>query len=355
MNGVSLADPRLAWLALLAPLLALVAAWVWRRRVRAVAAWTSRSLWEKLFPGYRPLRLALVVALLAVAVAATALALARPRWGEHEERVERRGVDVVLVLDTSLSMAAQDVRPDRLTVAKLLARQLVSGLAGHRLGLVQTEGDGEVLAPLTLDRAGVDLFVDARAPASLPTPGTRLSHGLGRAMLLFPPQQGAQRVVVVLSDGEDRSEDWDAAIPLLEKSGVIVHAIGVGTREGSLLPLAGQNGAGYKLDEDGRPVQSRLQPEVLERLAKSTGGVYLEAGRSAPSVQPIVDAVSRLATRSLGTETVHQQEERFQWPLGVAAAALALALATSPFRAPRRQVGGVNGQTARADDEEAAA
>ncbi len=334
MTPPTFADPRLAWLVLLAPVAALVAAWVWRRRVRAAAAWASKGLWDKLLPGYRPLRLALLVALLAVAVAATALALARPRWGVHEERVERRGVDVVLVLDTSLSMAAPDVRPDRLTVAKLLGRQLVAGLAGHRLGLVQTEGEGEVLAPLTLDRSVVDLFLDSLTPASLPTPGTRLSHGLGRALLLFPPEPGTRRVVVVLSDGEDHGEDWDAAIKLIKESGVIVHTIGVGTTQGALLPLpsTGDGGAGYKLDESGRPVLSKLQPAVLRRVAQETGGVYVEAGRAATAVTPVVAAVSRLATRSLGTETVRQQQERFQWCVGVAITALALALATSPFR-----------------------
>jgi Ca-activated chloride channel family protein len=272
-----------------------------------------------------------LVALVALAVAATAVALAQPRWGVVEEKLERRGVDVVLVIDSSLSMAAPDVRPDRLTVAKLLARQLVGKLAGHRLGLVQSEGEGEVLAPLTLDRAVVDLFLDSLSPASLPTPGTRLSHGLGKAMLLFPPEQGAQRVVVLLSDGEDHGEDWDQAIRLLEKSGVMVHAIGIGTREGSLLPLGGDK-SGYKLDERGEPVVSKLQPEVLERLAKATGGVFVEAARAGTSVDPVVRAVSRLATRSLGTETVRQEQERFQWFVGIAVAALVAALALSPFR-----------------------
>ncbi|HET9766736.1 MAG TPA: VWA domain-containing protein [Thermoanaerobaculia bacterium] len=330
-DAISLADPRLAWLALLAPLAAAAAAWVWRRRLRAVGAWASKGLWDRLLPGYRPLRLVLLVVLLAVAVAATALALARPRWGTHAERVERRGVDVVLVIDTSLSMAAPDVHPNRLTAAKLLARDLVAGLAGHRLGLVQSEGEGEVLAPLTLDRAVVDLFLDSLTPASLPTPGTRLSHGLGRALLLFPTEPGTRRVVVLISDGEDHGEDWDAAVKLIKESGVIVHTIGVGTSEGALLPLGG-GGDGFKLDEDGKPVLSRLQPTLLRRVAETTGGVYVERGKTVAAATPIVDAVSRLATRSLGTEMVRQQQERFQWCLGVAVGALLLALATSPFK-----------------------
>ena len=117
-------------------------------------------------------------------------------------------------------------------------------------------------------------------------------------MLLFPPEQETRRVVVLLSDGEDHGEDWDAAVKLLKESGVIVHTIGVGTQEGALLPLAApdENGnnvaAGYKLDERGQPVLSRLQPALLERVAKETGGVYIERGKTATSVTPIVDAVS---------------------------------------------------------------
>ena len=337
---MTLGEPRLLWLLLLAPVAATLAAWLWRRRLRAMAAWASRGLWDRLLPGYQPVRLVLLVLLLAVAVAATALALAQPRWGIVEEKVERKGVDVVLVVDTSLSMDAPDVRPDRLTVAKLLARQLVAGLAGHRLGLVQSEGEGEVLAPLTLDRSVIDLFLDALTPASLPTPGTRLSRGLGKAMLLFPPETGASRVIVVISDGEDHGEDWDEAVRLLARSGVVVHAIGVGTRAGSLLPVAG-NGppgsagaptSGYKLDEHGQPVVSKLQPELLERITEATGGVFVEANRAGTSVEPVLRAVSRLATRSLGTEMVQQHQERFQWCIGVAVLALMAALLVSPFR-----------------------
>ena len=332
---MSLADPRLAWLSLLAPLLLLLAGWTWRRRLRAAEGWTSRGLWDRLLPGYRPLRIFAVVMLLSLAVLGTAMALARPRWGTVEEEVERRGIDVVLLLDTSLSMSATDVAPDRLTVAKLLLRQLVGELAGHRLGLVQNEGEGEVLAPLTLDRAVVDLLLDSVTPASLPTPGTRLSRGLARGLELFPAEQeGASRVLVVVSDGEDHGEDWQPQLRRLEQAGVVVHAIAVGTAEGSLLPLPGTT-VGYKLDESGRPVMSQLQPEVLERLTETTGGVLVTAERAGVSVRPIADAVAKLEARSLGKEKIRQQQERFQWFLGAAVAALALALAVSPVR-PRR-------------------
>jgi Ca-activated chloride channel family protein len=338
---MSFAEPRLAWLGLLAPLLLLAAAWAWRRRLRDAEGWTSRGLWDRLMPGYGALRIAGTVLLLALSVLGTALALSRPRWGVVEQEVERRGVDVVLVLDTSLSMSATDVKPDRVTVAKLLLRKLVGDLAGHRLGLVQNEGDGEVLAPLTLDRAVIDLLLDSVTPASLPTPGTRLSRGLARALDLFSDEEeGASRVMVVVSDGEDHGEDWEPQLRRLKEAGVVVHAMGVGTADGSLLPLPG-SADGFKLDEAGKPVLSRLDPEILERLTETTGGTLVLAERAGAAVAPITDAVAKLEARSLGTETVRQQQERFQWFVGAAAAALAVALVVSPFRRPARRRRGV--------------
>lgn len=332
---LTLGEPRLLWLALLAPLLALLAGWLWRRQLAALAAWASRGLWTRLMPGYRPARLALHVGLLAVAVLGVALALARPRWGQGDEVVERRGVDVVLVMDSSLSMSAADVTPDRLTVARLLARGLVERLAGNRLGLVQSEGEGEVLAPLTLDRSVIDLLLDSIVPASLPTPGTRLARGIERALELFPAGGGAQRVLVVLTDGEDFGEDWSALRRKLQDGEVVVHAVAVGTPRGARLPLPGTE-AGYKLDEHGQPVVSRVRTEELARLAAQTGGELVTAERAGTSIEPIATAVARLEARSLGSEQVRQQKERFQWLLAPAALALLLALVWRPFGSAER-------------------
>ena len=328
----TVAEPRLLWLALLGPVAAVLAGWLWRRHISALAGWASRALWHRLLPGYRPARIALHVALVVLALTGVALALARPRWGQGDEEVERKGVDVVLVLDSSLSMSATDVGPDRLTVAKLLTRDLVDRLAGHRLALVQSEGEGEVLAPLTLDRSVIDLLLDSITPASLPTPGTRLARGVSRALDLFPAEQGARRVLVLVSDGEDFGEDLSALQRRLKQAEVVVHTVAVGTAKGSLLPLPGSDG-GYKLDEHGEPVVSRVHTAELGRLAADTGGVLVAAERAGASVAPIAAAVARLEARSLGTETVRQQRERFQWFLAPAALALALALAWRPFRA----------------------
>ncbi len=325
---MSWGQPSFVWLALLAPAAAALAAWVWRRRLAAAAAWAARGLWDRLLAAYRPRRLAASVGTLGLAVLGTGLALAQPRWGAATERVERRGVDVVFLLDSSLSMAAADVLPSRLYVAKTLVRRLVGRLPGNRVALVQTEGTGMVLAPLTIDAAVIDLLLDTVEPGSLPVPGTELAPGVEAALGLFPPGERKHRVLVVLSDGEDHGGGLERSLDALRQAGVVVHALGVGTPEGA--PLALPDG-GYKKDDDGRVVVSRLGERRLEELARATGGVYLRVTSAAADPRDVIETIEGMEKRTLEGQTTSPLEERFQWPLGLACAALLLHLALRPF------------------------
>lgn len=331
------AEPRLLWLALLAPLAALAAAgWLWRRRLAADAAWASRALWSRLFPAYSPGRLRLSVALLALAILGTCLALARPRWGVGHEDVERRGVDVVFLVDSSLSMAAADVPPSRLYVAKNLVRRMSRAMPGNRIGLVQAEGSGVALAPLTLDGGVVDLLLDTIEPGSMPTPGTELATGLETAVRLFGQGSEKHRVLVILSDGEDHGGGLDERIARLREEGVVVHAFGIGLPEGAPIPVPGVNGGGYKRDAEGNVVMSRLHEDVLENMARATGGSYVRVTSAALDPAPVVRKIDGMEKQTMESHGVTALEERFQWPLAAAVLALLLYLATGPF-APRRE------------------
>ncbi|HEX9945711.1 MAG TPA: VWA domain-containing protein [Thermoanaerobaculia bacterium] len=329
---MSFAHPLLLWLALLAPLAAAAAAWLWRRRLDADAAWAARSLWDRLFPAYAPRRLALSVATLALAVLGASLALARPRWGSGEQKVERRGVDVVFLVDSSLSMGALDVAPSRLFVAKSLVRRMVEAMPGNRVGLVQTEGDGVVLAPLTLDGAVIDLLLDTIDPGSLPTPGTELATGLEAALRLFGEGSEKHRVLVMLSDGEDHGGGLDAEVARLKEEGVVVFAFGVATPAGAPVPIPGANGE-VKRDADGSVVISRLHEDVLEKLARATGGSYARVTSAAADPAPVLRQIDRMEKRTIESQSLSTLEERFQWPLALAVIALLLHLGVRPFAA----------------------
>ncbi len=331
------AAPKLLLVLIAAPGTALLCSFLWRRRRRHVAAWSASGLWNRLLPTYRPTRMTLGTLALTLAVIGLALALARPRWGSVEQTVERTGVDVVFVLDTSLSMATRDVQPSRLWVAQSLVRDMARSFSGERVALVQAEGDGVVMAPLTVDSAVIDLLLDAVAPGSLPTPGTELGPALERGIDLFAEGTEGHRVMIVLSDGEDHGRGLAKATSLAKDAEVVVHAIGVGTPEG--LPLELPQAAGkpveYKTDENGNVVVSRLEERTLESLSRETGGVYIRATSAATRVEAVVDRVSRMTRRSIGEETITALEERFQLPLALAIASLLIYLVLPIFA--RRQ------------------
>jgi Ca-activated chloride channel family protein len=326
---MTFAVPNLLWLALLAPLAAAVAMGLWRRRLAADAAWAARGLWNRLLPAFAPRRLTLSVAALALAVLGASFALARPRWGSGEQKVERKGVDVVFLVDSSLSMGARDAAPSRLFVAKSLVRRMTRDMPGNRVGLVQTEGSSVALAPLTLDAGVIDLLLDAIDPGSLPTPGTELAPGVETALRLFGEGSEKHRVLVLLSDGEDFGGGLDSEIAKLKDEGVAVFAFGVGTPQGGTVPIPGSSE--LKRDEEGTVVVSQLHEDVLEKLARATGGEYLRATSAAIDPTPILRKIDRLEKRTIESQSLSTLEERFQWPLALAALALLVYLAVGPF------------------------
>ena len=279
--------------------------------------------------------IALSVAALALAVLGAAFALARPRWGSGEQTVERKGVDVVFLVDSSLSMGAADAAPSRLFVAKSLVRRMVRDMPGNRVGLVQTEGDSLALAPLTLDGAVIDLLLDAIDPGSLPTPGTELAPGVETALRLFGQGGEKHRVLVMLSDGEDWGGGLDSEVAKLKENGVIVYALGVGTPQGATVPIPG-NPSEVKRDQDGSVVISKLNEETLEKLARATGGDYLRATSAAANPSRIVAQIDRLEKRTIESQSLSTLEERFQWPLALAVLALLVYLGRGPFLPERR-------------------
>lgn len=333
---MSFARPALLALLVAAPVAALAVALLASARARAEAAWTGRALAGRLRAGGAPRPPWVAAIAIGLAIAGLVLALAEPRWGTATRTVERKGVDVVFVLDSSLSMAAADIAPSRFWLAGSLVRRIAAALPGERVGLVAAEGVGVVLSPLTVDVAVLDLLLDAAEPGTLPVPGTRLAPALEKAVALFPAGGRSHRAIVLVSDGEDHGEELDGILAALDREGVVVHAIGVGTVHGAPIPLAGRPGE-VKRDRTGRVVVSRLESSPLRRLAEATGGLYLEAAEASAEPAAIIAAIDAMPARLHEAAEIESLEERFQWPLALAGAALAWHLVFGRPTRPRRR------------------
>src|SRR5437867_3259167 len=263
-------------LALVPALAALVAVSLALRR-RRLERFASAGLLPRLLLGASTGRLVALGALRVVAIALIIVALARPQWGRRDEPVIRRGVDVVLALDLSASMLAEDVSPDRLEQARAEAVSLVGSLTGDRVALVTFGGRAAAICPLTADYGAVRLFLDAADASFAPGAGTDLGRAIEEAVRLLNSAVAEKRykALVLLTDGEDLEGTAMEAVRQARESGVVIHAIGVGSPGGGPIPLRDDRGVltGYKLDRQGKVVTTRFDPATLEKITLATDGV----------------------------------------------------------------------------------
>ena len=329
---MELAQPLWLWALLLLPLLAAGEVWAVRRDRDRTARLVSRALWGRVLRRPREAWRFVRLGLLLTGAAGVIVALAQPRWGLVREKLEREGVDVVLVADTSASMGVEDVQPNRFFVARAALSSLLDRLEGSRFALVALEGEAYPLVPLTLDADAVGLFLETMEPGIVPTPGTSLGAGLAKALEMFVDKSRNNKVIVLASDGEDLEGEVDAAVRKAREAGVVVHTIGVGTPAGAPVPDVDRDGnrTGFKKDESGTVVISKLNEANLKEIARATGGQYVHVTAASPSAWQIAAAVEGMEQRTLAQEYSYRRKERFQWPLGVGLVAFGLGLLLPP-------------------------
>jgi Ca-activated chloride channel homolog len=310
--GVTFAAAPLLWLALAAPVaLALLVARE-RRRSHVARRFVSERLRGVANPA-RPLR----PWLLGVAILAAAVALAGPRRGVTVVPIETRELNRVIVVDVSLSMAAEDVGTSRLDAAKAIAKRIVEAHSG-RTGLVVFENGADVVSPLTSDGDAVAALVDSLQPGEVSLPGSDVAAGLGAALKLLDADPRQRGDVVVISDGEDQVGRAADAVQKLRARGIAVSTIAVGTTRGST--IRNPEGAGELRDDSGQIVTTVAHPDTLEVIAQQTGGRFFDN----PFGEHALDALAASGGGAARQKNVEIPIDRYQWPLGAAFALLML-------------------------------
>ena len=305
------------------PALAMALGWLERSRRSALEAFGSIPVLARssLLPS-RPRR-ALTHGLLLLGIALITIALARPQFGRSDVAFTRRGRDVLVLLDLSRSMNAPDLAPNRLTVAKRAALEIVRASPGDRVGLIVFGGSAFLQLPLTLDRAAFEQFLDAASSSDLGDLSTNLSSALRTAAtVLLHEADAGYRVALVVSDGESLRGTLDQSIRLLRGAGVRTFALGIGTPEGAPIPDSTVGGAvEYHRDHIGRVVISRLDEGTLGSLTRATGGDYVRWNGDA-SVRRLRAGIAQVSTREIAARRRAALAERFQWPLALGIIAL---------------------------------
>jgi Ca-activated chloride channel family protein len=290
---------------------------------RAYARAVAPALLSRLKIGGSRFRVALKNGLLLLGLALVMVASARPRWGEKLQLFRSRGIAVVVALDASKSMLAEDVKPNRLARAKAELAALIDELAGNAVGIVGFAGDAYALCPLTTDLEAAKMFLDIISPEMMPVPGTDFGRAIAVSTELFNPG-AATKALILVTDGEDLGKNTEAAVLAAKEAGVRIYPVAISTPEGAPIPEPGETGTVYKKDAGGNVVISRMDERKLILIAQATGGrFYRLEGFSAGRLRAELD---RLEKEELGGGEFSGYVERYQGFLLAGLVALFLAL-----------------------------
>lgn len=334
------AEPMFLWGLLSLPLFALLFIYAYHRRKKLAARFVSLSMLPKLSTSVSPWRRLAKVTLLLFAIAFLFVALARPQWGRKMEHIERRGLDLVLLQDISLSMLAEDVKPNRLTRSRHEISSFLESLSGDRVGLVAFSGEAQVMVPLTLDYGTVQMMLRELTPGWL-MPGTNLEKAIRKGMDLYrnSGSAGQYSVMILMSDGEELEAAAVNAAKEAAEMGIRIYTIGIGSREGVPIPVPSKNGeVAYKKDMQGNIVTTRLEDGTLQEIASATGGLYFYASPGEFQLQKVLTEIASLEKKEQASDRMENYQDRYQIFLGLAAL-LFLIEALVSERGRKRRVG----------------
>jgi Ca-activated chloride channel homolog len=306
------AHPDLLYLLLLLPAIILLYIINNIRKKNALKRLGDVDLVRRLVPEMSRIRPLIKIALQLVAVAAGVIMLARPQFGSKIEDVKKQGVEVIIALDVSNSMLAEDIQPDRLTRAKQAISRLVDNLDNDKIGLIVFAGDAYIQIPITTDYISAKMFLSAINPNMVPKQGTAIGAAINLGVRSFSPGEGKSKAMIIITDGENHEDDPVKEAEEASKAGIIIHTIGIGSTEGVPIPVINNGRKDYLKDADGNTVITKLDEEILKKVALSTNGNYVRANNSNIGLDRIFSDIKKMKKQDLESTMYTEYDDQFQ-------------------------------------------
>ena len=311
---INFANAHYLLLLFLIPVFFIVYALVLKLRKIRLKKFGDPALVSQLMPSYSKSKAWLRLVLFSIGFFFFTIGLSRPQIGAKLKEHETKGAEIMIVLDVSNSMLAEDYSPNRLERAKLAISRLVDKLRDDRIGLIVFAGNSFVQLPITTDYVSAKMFLNSISTESVPVQGTAIGDAINTAMRSFSAQSEKSRAIVIITDGENHEDDPVAAAKQAAELGVRVFAIGVGSPEGKPIPMNGE----LLKDKDGEIVVTRLDESVLKEVAKAGNGVYVRAGNSEFGLNPVIDNIKRMDDEKYSSIVFEEFDEQFMYFLGIA-------------------------------------
>jgi len=312
------ANQEYLYLLLLLPLLILLWTLNEYRKRQSIKKFGNIQLVKRLIPELSKIRPILKFILILIAVTLLIIMLARPQFGSKLEEVKRQGVEVILALDVSNSMLAEDIQPNRLERAKQAISRLVESLDNDKIGLIVFAGDAYTQIPVTTDYISAKMFLSAISPEMVPKQGTAIGSAIDLGMRSFSPGTGKSKAIIILTDGENHEDDPVAKAKEAADAGIIVHTIGIGSAEGVPLSVSSNGKKDYLKDTDGNTVISKLDENILKEIAIAGNGRYVRANNSNIGLDEIYSEIKKLKKQELEGKMYTEYNDQFQIFAGAA-------------------------------------
>ena len=303
-------EPTYLYLLLLLPLLAAFYLYSNYRRRKAIRKFGDPVLMAQLMPDVSKYRPDVKFWLVFAAIGLFAVLLARPQFGSKLETVKRQGVEVMIALDISNSMLAQDVQPSRLEKAKRLVAQLVDKMENDKVGMIVFAGDAFTQLPITSDYISAKMFLESINPSLISKQGTAIGAAINLATRSFTPQEGVGRAVIVITDGENHEGGAAEAAKAAAEKGIQVNVLGVGMPDGAPIPVEGTND--FRRDRDGNVVVTRLNEQMCQEIAQAGDGIYVRVDNSNAAQKAITQEINKMAKADVETQVYTEFNEQFQ-------------------------------------------
>lgn len=311
---INFAQSQYLLLLLLIPFFFLIQALVLKMRRRRLRKFGDEMLVKQLMPSYTVSKLWVRLSLFSIGFFFFVIGLSRPQIGAKLKEHETKGAEIMIVLDVSNSMLAEDYSPNRLDRAKLAISRLVDKLRDDRIGLIVFAGSSFVQLPITTDYVSAKMFLGSISNESVPVQGTAIGEAINTAMRSFSAQSEKSRAIIVITDGENHEDDPVAAAKQAAEMGARVFAIGVGSPEGKPIPMNGE----LLKDKDGEIVVTRLDEKVLQDVAAAGNGVYVRAGNSEFGLNPIIEDIRKMDDERYNSIVFEEYDEQFMYFLAIA-------------------------------------
>ena len=303
-------EPTYLYLLLLLPFLAAFYLYSNYRRRKAIRKFGDPVLMAQLMPDVSKYRPDVKFWLVFAAIGLFAVLLARPQFGSKLETVKRQGVEVMIALDISNSMLAQDVQPSRLEKAKRLVAQLVDKMENDKVGMIVFAGDAFTQLPITSDYISAKMFLESINPSLISKQGTAIGAAINLATRSFTPQEGVGRAVIVITDGENHEGGAVEAAKAAAEKGIQVSVLGVGMPDGAPIPIEGTND--YRRDREGNVIVTRLNEAMCQEIAKAGDGIFVRVDNSLAAQKAIAQEINKMAKADVETQVYTEFNEQFQ-------------------------------------------